>query len=283
MLTPSRRPAGFTLVEMLVALVLSAIVSLAVVGTFVHSGRSFQGQLATVRLGQQTRGAAYVLSAALRDLDATDSDIVEMSDSDMTLKATQQIGFICVAPTKPYASVSVQTSRSYGRRAFAALDSALVFADNDTTTSKDDAWIRATISNVGTGTCTNGKAATTLTLAVSPNTDSIYMGAPVRSFELDRLALFQDVDGREYLGKSRLVNGAWTPLDPVAGPFAPAGVALTYYDTTGTVTTSPQAVSEVGIAVRGQGLTPATQAGTLGKPQRDSVITLVAVRNNRHS
>ena len=284
MLTARR---AFTLVEVLVALVLFGIVGGAVLQSFVRSQRTFNAQLASIRLTSQTRAGAYALSGALRGLDAHDSDIVAMSPNDITIKPTVQTGFICVAPTRSSTSVSVRQSQVFGSVAFAARDSVLLYADNDTTTSTDDTWLHGIITTTSTGTCTDGSSALTLSLSlVGGDTllSAVRSGALVRAIEIDRYALYADSTGQRYLGKSRFLSGGWTALDPVAGPFlSSTGLALAFYDTTGAVTTSTTAVNAVAITVRGQSTSPATLAGSIGTPRRDSVVTEIALRNNPHS
>jgi prepilin-type N-terminal cleavage/methylation domain-containing protein len=72
---------GFTLIEILVALVLMGIVSVAIYQTLVTHQRTFLAQTQRIDLQQNIRAAATILPGEFRTLDAADSDIAATSHS----------------------------------------------------------------------------------------------------------------------------------------------------------------------------------------------------------
>jgi hypothetical protein len=71
-----------------------------------------------------------------------------------------------------------------------------------------------------------------------------------------------------------------TDLQPLLGPVTSDGLAFAYFDSSGAVTTDPTRVSLIEIRVRTEAVQPVRRAGRLER-QVDSLVTLVALRNNR--
>ena len=115
----SRR--GFTLVELLVALILMGIVSTAVYQLLVNNQRVYQQQTQRVQLNETLRSAVAILPAELREEDATDpiaSDIVAMTTSSITFKAMRNLYQICQTPVNMggTGSVTVYQTPFFGLR-----------------------------------------------------------------------------------------------------------------------------------------------------------------------
>ena len=66
---------GFTLIELMIALVLLGLVSTAVYKVLVNNQRVYLAQTQTIDLQQNIRAAAAILPAEFRELDAADGDI----------------------------------------------------------------------------------------------------------------------------------------------------------------------------------------------------------------
>ena len=97
-MSPSRARRGFTMVELLVALVLLGIVSAALYRVLVNNQRLYQAQTARIDLSQNIRAAGSILPAEFRQLDASENDIYAMSPTSISLRATRWLGFACSPP-----------------------------------------------------------------------------------------------------------------------------------------------------------------------------------------
>ena len=66
-------------------------------------------------------------------------------------------------------------------------------------------------------------------------------------------------------------------------PVTPNGLALTYLDSTGIVTGDPASVRLIDVRVRAATVEPIRDAGGRLSQPVDSLVTLVALRNNRRT
>src|SRR5438093_11805042 len=97
LLTSVRARRGFTMVELLVALVLLALVSAALYRVLVNNQRLYMAQTQRIDLSQNIRAASNILPAELREIDAADGDIVAMSPTRLELRAMRWLGVLCTA------------------------------------------------------------------------------------------------------------------------------------------------------------------------------------------
>ncbi|MDP9144424.1 MAG: hypothetical protein M3N43_06970, partial [Actinomycetota bacterium] len=153
-------------------------------------------------------------------------------------------GGISSATTVVVTRSAVSTAFGFDYRLPVAGDSVFIFYENDTLKMSDDRWIRAGVSSVSATTCAYPASGDALTLGLSGtgiNTAAaplagFLQGAPVRSFEITKLALYE-ADGAKWLGMCSGSGGACT-LQPVVGPLADAsGFLLTRYNDVGGVVT----------------------------------------------
>ena len=291
---PALRVRGFTLVELLVALVLLGIVSTGIYKALTSNQRTFIAQTERIGLQQNIRAAANILPGEFRLLDAMEGDIAQMSATQITMRAIRKLGFICNPPVLPGVGNLAITIRAQpffgGTSSFANNDSLLIFDEGDPTTRNDDSWVPAQVKATPTATtCPDSGGGTPLgyavTLApgwVSGNKNvvaAITNGSPVYGFVSLTYGLFQSgSDSRWYVGDSAVGQG-WIP---VIGPLNGSnGLTLSYYDTLGAVTATPTNVASIGIVLRAQTSVPVREEyqGTTAY-QVDSVTTRVALRNN---
>jgi prepilin-type N-terminal cleavage/methylation domain-containing protein len=286
MLTTSRR-RGFTLPELLVALVLLGIVSTAIYQLLVNNQRLYRQQTQRIELDDNIRSAVAILPTELRELDVTDplgSDIVDMTDSSLTYKAMRYLGWICTTQVTG-STLYMDTTRIGLRAVDGGYDSVLVFADSQTTLSSDDRWIHANVTSTGTGAdCPGGT--NSVRLNISPAvvaSDSVMQGAPVRGFEVVDVRRYVDASGVTWLGQRKYdkTSAGWTALQPVVGPLQAKGLRFAYYAKDGTVTTDRTKVSRIQITVIGQTSQPIRLADNSMGYFVDSLITNVAPRNSR--
>ncbi|HEY6808812.1 MAG TPA: prepilin-type N-terminal cleavage/methylation domain-containing protein [Gemmatimonadales bacterium] len=291
---PTLNRRGFSLAELLVALVLLGIVSLGIYRVLVNNQRMYQAQTQRIDLQQNIRAAATILPADLREIDASDSDIVGMGPDSIRIRAMRQFAVACTPPVLGGGlgalTLTVWKSLTYGSALFnSSTDSLLIFYAGATdTTRSDDVWIPASIiTNPVSATCTGGggnsgwqmtvNLANTTRVPYVNGVGGIPVNSPVRGFQTVTYKLYQASDGNYYIGY-RLGNGT---LQPAIGPVLSTGLSLAYFDDAGAVTADPTKVKTVRITVRGMTAQPVRMPNGAITQAIDSITTLVALRNNR--
>ncbi len=284
---------GFTLIELMVAVVLLGIVTAGIYRALVTNQQTFLAQTQRIDLQQNIRAAATILPAEFREMDAADSDITAMSATAITFRAMRQLAFICVAPVLGgglgQISLTVRQRPFFGtRQSFSAEDSVLIYYEGDPATRNDDSWVRGKITGVANQNCTDpdqNRPGYQLTLQPQWIAGSqfnvagaITNGSPVRGFETVTYQAYQAADNRWYLGQQK----AGSTIQPLIGPLTGAnGLTYTYYDANGNVTAVRTAVAQIEIRLRGQTVSPVRQATGGGVAYKvDSIVTRVALRNN---
>lgn len=285
---------GFTIVELLVALVLLGLVSAGIYRVLVNNQRIYMAQTQRIDLQQNIRAAVTMLPAEFRELDASDGDIVAMTATSLTVRGSRQLAFICTLPVigVPAGGVApvtmtIRAEPFYNVRDFnTATDSIFVYYEGDQGTISDDGWLRGRITAIADLNCTDGTAgrqlATSLVFGVNQiaQTGRIQNGSPVRGYEPVTYSVYQAGDSRWYLGyQSRSGGGVRQPL---IGPLLDAtGVTFEYFDVNGVVTAVPTQVAQIRVTLRAQTAAPIRTADGPQRYVTDSIVTRVSLRNNR--
>ena len=289
---PSLKRRGFTLVELLVALVLLGIVTTAIYRVLVNNQRMYQSQTQRIDLQQNIRAAATILPAEFRELNAFDGDIKAMGADSIQIRAMRQFGVVCTAPVLNAGIVTgkflvLRNEILMGSRAFQTGDSVLVFDEGSEDNRNDDAWAVGRVTSVVTAaiTCPDGRAGTRLNVDFAAFgaplvnlANAIPAGAAVRGFEIVTYKIYQAADGLWYLGLITPGNA----VQPLVGPLASnTGLRFNYFNGVGAVAAVPTSVAQIEIIVRGR-TAQAIQLPSGGRVTPvDSVVTRVALRNNR--
>jgi len=288
---------GFSLIELMIAVVLLGLVSAAVYKVLVNSQRVYLAQTQTIDLQQNIRAAAAILPAEFRELDAADGDITGMGPDSIRMRAMRQLAFVCATPVLGggigQISLAVRTTMIYGnRQTFNSGDSILVYWEGDPTTRADDQWLPAQLQKApDPGFCNDSVVANhpayLLTLqpqwinnATLNQPFAIPNGAPVRGYDKVVYRVYQSTDGNWYLGQRSPAQGG--TMQPLIGPLIGAnGVTFTYFDTAGAQTNVVTQVAEIEIVLRARTASPIRRGGTGVQAYKvDSVVTRVALRNN---
>jgi prepilin-type N-terminal cleavage/methylation domain-containing protein len=293
---------GFTLIELMIALVLLGIVSTAVYKVLVNNQRLYLAQTQQIDLQQNMRAAATILPAEFRELDAADSDIVAMAPTSITIRSPGKLAFICNPPVLGggvgQVQFTVRTTPIFGRNAtFSVNDSLLIFWEGNPGSRTDDRWLPAQIKAVanlpqcadsgagGAGTVPNPG----ITLTMQPQwindatiniPSAITAGSPVRGFRSVKYAVFQSpTDNNWYLGQQNLSAGG--TMQPLIGPLTGSnGMTLSYFDSVGVATAAITQVAQIEIVLRARTASPVRGATGPQAYKVDSVVTRVALRNN---
>ena len=283
---------GFTLVELLVALVMLGVVSASVYQLLVSNQRVYRQQTQRIELNDNLRSAIAMVPGELRELSANDpsgTDIIAMAESSITYKAMRNLYVTCQPMSQATPTILVLDTAVIGLRALdPERDSVLILADRDTGTPRDDVWSHQNVVTVTrTNICPGGAPSLTVTLSpgVAAADSNVLAGHPVRGFEVQEIRKYPDAGGNLWLGarrytKSPALSPGWQGLQPVVGPLAGRGLVLAYFDSTGAVTTDRTLVARVSVTVIGRTAQPVQTGGTVDY-LLDTLVTNVALRNNR--
>ncbi len=280
-----RNRRGFTLVELITALVLVGLVGTAIYQLLVSNQRLYREQAQRVDVNQNARAAISILPGEVRELNAADpagSDIISMTASSMRFKAMRSLYFLCQPPDVDDLEIMLDATSVYGLRPLQEdRDSVLLFAENSPDTRGDDGWVHANVVSVNDGTdCPNNGDSFRVRLEgiTQAALGGVESGAPVRGFEVVELSLYPDMAGDTWLG---LENGASNVVQPIVGPLSAQGLRLEYYDDAGNTAATAADVARITIAVESRG-TELVQGTAAPGPEflLQDLLTQVAVRNN---
>ena len=272
------RRAGFTIIELLVGLVVGLIVLGSVVQLMIVQSRGYRKQREIIDIRQTAREAGALLAGDLRQARVGESPLAAMGANSIALRSPRGMGTICAK----HATLARYGLWKTGGNIFAgADDSALVLQLGR------DKWTPLKITAVGTPAAMGVPACAwpgarppeiVVEFAVGTKTDTSYIkvGAPFRNFRRVEYAEYQ-LNSRWWLGRKVGAAGSYEQLTgPLVAP-ASNGLAFTYYDTLGAVTTNPAAVGTVAVTLRTESFKK-TYIGTTFGYQRDSLTTKVALR-----
>ena len=294
---------GFSLVELLIAMVLLAIVVAGLYRALMTNQRVYQQQTQVIGLQQNMRAAAAILPQELREVDATENDISAMSSTSITVRAHRWTGIMCVPPATGVGGsiltgvpLTIRTNPFFGRSINTGIDSIFVRYEGDDGTRSDDGWvIGRVVAAVPSAAVCSGQSGQVLSVnldftvgGLTNFPTSIVNGDPVLGFETVTYSLYQPTAsdcpsctaGDWYVGLTTS-NGP-RPV-PLIGPVLTNGLSFAYYDSTGAVTAVPTRVARVDITLRAQTaqLIRARSGSNNLVRMVDSVVTSVALRNNR--
>jgi Tfp pilus assembly protein PilW len=268
---------GFTMIEVLVALVVGMLVLSSVVQLLIVQGRGYRKQREQVDVRETAREAVDLLSWDLRQAAVAGSSFAAMGANAVTIRSFRGLGTVC---GKHATLARYGLWRTGGNIQATVDDTALVYQIGR------GQWNKLRITAVGTPAAMGVTACAwpgarppdvVVEFAVTVTTDTSYIkvGAPFRTFRRVQYAEYQQ-NSRWWLGRK---VGAAAAYELLTGPLlAPTsnGLAFTYYDTLGAVTANPAAVGSVAFTLRTESFknTP----GSTSPYQHDSVTTKIAVR-----
>jgi prepilin-type N-terminal cleavage/methylation domain-containing protein len=283
---------GFTLIELLIGLIIMGILGTALVKTMTNIQRTTGAQAARMDSQESMRAATFYISGLLHEVDAYEGDLVSATSGAIRVRAPRWTGITCTGVTTSGANlnVTVRKSQLWGVRSPSpTLDSLHVFNEVTTAARNDDVWLLGKMIDTLTQDCPDATPGLRLTILISSAsggnaaaTAGFSLGSPIRGFQMEGLALYTDGSGVNWLGQSTAdLTGTWSAVTPLAGPLQAGGLSFTYYDTLNVVTGTATNVASVGIVVRSQSVTRARGSSGGNTNLRDSLITRVALRNNK--
>lgn len=263
--------AGFTAVESLISIIISAMLVSGALAVLVSNQRLADAVTSRIARQDQLRAAVEILRAETRQIDPADGDLASTSPDTLRVRSFLGGGIACAVS---YSGTPAATLRRLGRWIQPG-DSVLILADNDPLTGADDRWVRGIAGTVDTiQTCPTGDPAQRVSLpsmAGVLSVDSIRVGAIARSFQWRGYALGMD-NGQWFL---TLKTPDMLQPEPVAGPFGSpesAGLRIGYFDRNGQPTASATAVQQFELSIK-------TVSGVPGGPVvPDSLMAWVALQ-----
>ncbi len=285
-MTMANSDRGFTITELLIALVVFAVAAGSIGRVMVNSQRLSRAQVEVISMQSNLRTGALVVPSELRELatDGTNSDILAMTSSNITFRAMRGLGFTCSVTSTSIKILDTSTVPFYGSRSIiSGRDQIVVFVENDPNFPTDDNWLVLTPTAVDLNNNCGSRNAIMLTVPdfsaqLTNGISDIVIGGPVRSFEIMELGPVTS-GGHTWLG-ARSVSGGQTTLQPVLGPLETNGFGLEYFDAAGTTTTVPADVRQLRVTLRGS-TEHAVSRGLGDAPVfvRDSLVATVTLRN----
>jgi prepilin-type N-terminal cleavage/methylation domain-containing protein len=276
---------GFTLVEVLLALVIMGVVTGAIYQLLVTNQRLSVAQAEQVTLQSNVRTGSLIVPNELRELNtvlggAGDQNDITVADPDgVTYRAMRGLGLLCQDAAANELRLARETWTGL-RDPDPARDSLYVFFDDDIDEDDDDTWVQVAITAVDPNSACGGEAAIRLTVApVAPAVVPLVpANTPVRLYELTRLELYADAAGDWWLGAQSLVDA---DPQPILGPLTNNGFQLEYLDTNGNPTVDLTAITSVGVTVRGltDGMVRDNGTAAMGYPVEE-LATRVLLRNS---
>ena len=292
--------AGVTLAELLVVLVILGLVGSVIMRVVLRQQRFYASATELTSTRADLRDLATALPTDLRGISSAGGDIYAMSDSSIDFRLPMGISTVCqlgagfvVVPPATLASRSGVTAWT---AAPASGDSVLIYDEGASSAISDDAWrpYKITAAPVAASCPTSTKFTTTaaeaaagikLTLsAVLPATSP--QGSAMMFFRRAHYGLFVTSAGTTMLGYFDCPAGVCGATTPMAGPFLPyaasgSGVQFSYFDSTGTATTTTTNVARIDVVVRAQTAAPVALAGGARSYVRDSLAFTVSLRNRQ--
>lgn len=246
--------AGFTLVELLIVSLLTAITLAGVYQTLIVQEKSYEA--ARHMLGDQEalRTGIAILESELREVGAVGgaaiggSDIAAATADSITFRAQRKLGIVCDLSRNDRWLLVWPVGEQVS-----AGDQLLFLVDGDTLRYSDDRWDTTYVSNVsdasnaGCASAWPGQPLQQLKIDNAADLTGVYRGAPIRTYEWVTYALYEFGSLGWGLGRSRDSD----PPNYLAGTFAPKGTGLqfTYFDSGGNPTTDPNMVSRIQITM----------------------------------
>jgi prepilin-type N-terminal cleavage/methylation domain-containing protein len=307
---PRLKPhSGFTLVELLVALTVFALIGSALTTVMTSQLRMYRRTGEATRVQRDLRTGLSLLPTDLRGASRTGgnaSDLTLLVDSAVQLRATVGTSIVCAKPAANQIDIPPQ---ALARNALTTWyvqpqpgDSVLAYNDSTSVGPEDDVWTTMRISAFAAAPAAACVGAPftdpvldppaskprwrlTFTANVPPN---VKVGAPIRFMRSVRYSLFRPAGApadRWYVGYREYAGGAWGAPEPIAGPFTAynavggSGIAFAFYDSNGVRLPTPAAgtsVSRIDLTLRARSQ---VRGGRDSVIVRDSVAVRVALRN----
>lgn len=283
---------GTTLVELMVALPIAAVIGAIAVSLLVNNHKLHRRVSAQTEITRELRQAAAVLASEIRPLSA--SDLIAWTDTSIELQSLAGSGIVCARPSNTTVDMLPLGGSDALRTAWfstpQAGDDVYATAADSSVWPQDAPWRSArltTTASAPTSQCTteplmtrgNAAAFSPVRLTLSSHL-SPAIGSLLRITRRTRYSLYKASDGLWYLGRKTHNGATWTVIQPAAGPFDKPllhGLHLVVRDSVGNeLTSATRTPRSVTLMLRASSawLRAPARAGVV-----DSVIIEIALRS----
>ena len=307
----SRRRAGTSIVELLVALVLFSLFGAITLVQLATNGRSLSALTERLDARSALWQGSDVFAAELRPASVGGGDILLATDSALWYRGFVASAVVCSTPTATMLEL-LPDSLASGMRPATGMASAqagdllYLFDEGGRPGGADDRWLPLVVGAVAaaSGVCAGspyldpildaGRVGYRLRVqAGGAIPATVVTGAAVRILRPARLALYRTSPADWYLGFAdwNVTLGRWNVVQPVAGkyrPYAisprPTGLGIAVRDSLNGAVSIPGPVttaSRIELALRTQALTRQLGVGPVSVLRTDSLSTLVGLRNRQ--
>jgi type II secretory pathway pseudopilin PulG len=278
---------GFTLVELIFAMVITLITCGSVYQLLLTTQRLGRAQAAHATLQSNVRAASMVVINELRELQAfsggspAQNDILSMAPADISYRGMRGTGFVCQVIGTSQLRIA-QNSYSGFRDPQAGRDSIFVFVEGNPDIETDDSWVPLVLTNVSKASACPAGVGPGITLTTSPNAalEGLTNGTPVRIFEIMQLKLYRS-EGNSWLGARSVSAGE--SIQPIVGPVRGGdGFLLEYLNAAGVVTADATQVKSIRVTVRAiaeSSVNASSGSAEVALPQEE-LVTQVVLRNS---
>lgn len=269
---------GFTLVEVVVATVLTGLVGALLVSLLLRGQSAIAFERARMEVLRTLRSGALFASYEWSGFTPGGGDLVALGRSRLQYRGVRGLASTCTSQTN---AIIVRDDLRYGVRAWVAgRDSLMIFAAGDSAGGTSPRWEPLPLTGVTVGSCPDGSPGLDLQTIIDParlSQSEVLPGAPVRLFEPMESRLYQS-RGDWWLGLRSLTGGG--SIQPVLGPLTVDGFELRFRDGTGAPTTDPARVVALTATFRaatGQPAGPGWRRRSTGSS--DSLVVEIVSRN----
>lgn len=286
---------GTTLVELLLVLVLLAMVGGAIMRVAVGQQRFLDAVERVMEIHRTVQEGADIPRQELRAIGAASGGIYDMTADRIDFRSLIGSSVICdVDSSRTTVSIPGRLSWSELTSWIVApreRDTVLVF--DATSDSAPPSWRVHTLATAPApgGRCpvASGLARTTaeegnaLSFQIAPPLElTLGAGASLRFFRRARYQLYRAGVGQWYLGFLDCAPARSVPcsaIQPVSGPFAPAGVRFAFRDSAGAITADPARVARIDVFSRAASNASLRAIGFALRIYSDSLLASIALRN----
>ncbi len=249
---PMKSEPGFSLVELLIALVIGSVVAASATGLLLRGFRSFREQTDRATLDAGVRQSAALFQAEFRGLDTRDSvrpDLISGQSTSIIYKPMRTLRFLCRSADTAKSVVTTWPRFLGSRDVRPDLDSVLLLV----IAVDGEYWIGGDLVQVSPGACPGRAPGVALKLngVTAEQLVALLPGAAVLGGEVSEIKSYSDSRGTWWLGMRRYQKaaGRWPAIQPVLGPLAPEGLVISYLDAAGGLVTDHTDVARIRVRI----------------------------------